>query len=85
LYHSFAIPTHCEAMVQLACTIIGQISLDTYQNECAAVLTLQCCLATYCTPDTIMVQIDMVWLPLHIMSKPLMPLTYGYIDISWQP
>ena len=44
--------THCEAMVQLACTIIGLISLDTYLGECAAVLVLQCCLAT-CTPDTL--------------------------------
>ena len=44
--------THWEAMVQLACTIIGLISLDTYLGECAAVLVLQCCLAT-CTPDAL--------------------------------
>jgi len=30
----------------MACTIIGLISLDTYLGECAAVLVLQCCLAT---------------------------------------
>ena len=47
-----SVHTHCEAMVQLACTIIGLISLDTYLGECAAVLVLQCCLAT-CTPDAL--------------------------------
>jgi len=30
-------------MVQLACTTIGLISLDTYLSECAAVLALLCC------------------------------------------
>ena len=44
--------THYEAMVQLACTIIGLITLDLlHLNECAAVRALQCCLAT-CPPDT---------------------------------
>ena len=36
-----SVHTHCEAMVQLACTIIGLISLDTNLNEwqlCPAVL-----------------------------------------------
>ena len=47
-----SVHTHCEAMVQLACTIIGLISLDTYLGDCAAVLVLQCCLAT-CTPDAL--------------------------------
>ena len=42
--------THCEAMVQLACTVTGLISLDTYLGERAAVPVLQCCLATSCTP-----------------------------------
>jgi len=32
--------------------IIGLISLDTYLGECAALLVLQCCLAT-CTPDAL--------------------------------
>ena len=48
-----SVHTHCEGMVQLAYTIIGLISLETYLNECAAVLlvVMQCCLATSCTPD----------------------------------
>jgi len=33
-----SVHTHCEAMVQLACTIIGLICLETYLNGCAAVL-----------------------------------------------
>ena len=40
--------THCEAVVQLACTIIGLISQDAYLGERAAVPVLQCCLATSC-------------------------------------
>jgi len=35
-----SVHTHCEAMVQLACTIIGLISLDTYLGECAAAAVL---------------------------------------------
>ena len=44
--------THCKAMVQLACTETGLISLDTYLGERAAVPVLQCCLATSCSPGT---------------------------------
>ena len=45
--------THCKAMVQCACTTVGLISLDKYLGECVAVLALQCCLVSTCTPGTI--------------------------------
>ena len=50
--HFVVIWTGLHVIVVPACTIIGLISLDTYLGECAAVLVLQCYLATSCTPGT---------------------------------
>ena len=45
--------THCEAMVQLACTIIGLISLDTYLGECAASCASPAVLLSNLYPDAL--------------------------------